>query len=145
MTKEVFLEALECRTRGWFARTAEVDMLSAGEGSRDRRQSHRRPLQEARARGLRRRDVSLSHARHANTYPANVYEGIDPVGVATDNLDTMFPEGTVPSLVNPIRKAGEGIIGILGDQSGTTPAGPKVVVSVSADNHGSLETANAPP
>lgn len=68
--------------------------------------------------------VGLGVAMDHLSDPASVYGGIDPIGVATDNMDAMFPEGTVPSLVDPIRKAGEGIIKVFNDANTLSHSSP---------------------
>lgn len=46
--------------------------------------------------------------------PSGIYGGVDPVGVATDNMDSMWPDDAVRStLVTPIDRAGDGVIGVL--------------------------------
>lgn len=41
--------------------------------------------------------------------PANIYGGVDPIGVATDNMEDIWPDGAVGKLVEPIRAVNEGI------------------------------------
>jgi len=73
-------------------------------------------------RPSRLKSVAGGVARNYASDPANTYGGVDPAGVALDNMERFWPKNNISSgLVSPIRKAGDGVNNIFRDAT-TSPA-----------------------